>query len=460
MSSPICGLSAKVQRVSIHEANAETAAEQQLVVFYRPQEDVVSQPAMHMSLTDRLPNEILAMIFARLPKTSMKTVRLVCKLFAQLAEPYLFDVAVISPNTENLDVFKALGHSLFSKHVKEIVFDTTMFRKEYDLVNYTSKVQAQWKQSPNGADLLSAADVLEGFEAYRAHAEEQQILLESGEFLATLCLGFAKFAQLKSIRLNGIWTKPGKASQLDLCGALRRNWNSRYLRACGCPCPKHDASGHLNARAFADILRGLSMFGCKLDHFYGKPSLLVPAHLFGNMSASTLSHGMGAFRHLRFLSFGFTPNTTPAATTALFTLIQSARHLRELILLFHPGMTTCINDLIRTHTWPQLQKVRFHGIKVNAGNLLAMMHRHVRSLQCLWLTNAQMTDGMGVQVVKKIRDDTALKDFTLGKLVHGTKGYRFIRTSRKDGRLYLRRPGDDPSGLLVPFEHYFEPFTS
>ena len=262
-------------------------------------------------------------------------------------EPSLFNLPVISPNTENLDVFKALRHSHFSKHVKEIVYDTTVFRKEYNIAEYTSRVKDQQKQSQPGAASLTAADVLKGFEAYRAHAEEQQTLLESGEFLAALCLGFAKFSQLKTFRLNGTWTRQSKASRLNLCSALRRNWPLRYLRACSCTCSKHNASSHLNARAFADILRELSTFACKLDKFAGKTAMLVPAHLFGNMSPLTLSHGTGAFRHLRILSFAFTHTTTPAAMTAVFSLIQAARHLRELILLFPPW-----NDHLRQRSPP------------------------------------------------------------------------------------------------------------
>ncbi|KAL9117706.1 MAG: hypothetical protein Q9187_005756 [Circinaria calcarea] len=390
-----------MQHFHTHRVTPEIMAQQKLGVFRSAQQDLISQPITQKSVTDRLPNEILAMILARLPKSSMKTVRLTCKLYAVLAVPSLFDLAVISPSAENLDVFNALARSPLSKYVKQIDFDTTMFRKECDLDTYRIGVKYQ-QQVSHSEESITEADITNGFEAYRAHAEEQQRLLESGEFLASFCLGLSEFKQLRSITLNGSWTRDRQAIEMNRRGALRRNWNPRYLRACPCAGQEHDTSSRLNARAFTDILRGLSMFGVKLESFCGKTAILVPAYHFGSMSALALSHGIGAFCHLRTLSFAFTHNTTTAASTALFGMIRSAHHLRDLVLLFYPAMTICIDDLIKSHTWPHLETLRLHGVQVNQDELLAMVDRHAGSLRRLSINTSRLVCGTWLHVAKVV----------------------------------------------------------
>ena len=390
-----------MQHLHTHKVTPEIMAQQQLGVSRNARPDVITQLLTPKSLTDRLPNEIWAMILARLPKGSMKTARLTCKLYAVLAAPSLFDLAVISPSAENLDVFKALARSPFSKYVKQIDFDTTMFRKECDLATYTIGVKYQ-QQILHSEESLTEADIANGFKVYRAHAEEQETLLASGEFLASLCLGLSAFKQLRSITLNGSWTRERTALEMNRRGALRRNWNPRYLRACPCAGKEYGISSQLNEMAFADVLRGLSMFGVKLESFLGGTAMLVPAHIFGSMSDLTLSHGVGAFCHLRNLSFAFAHNTTVAASTALFDMIRSAHHLRDLVLLFYPGMTVSIDDLIKSHTWPHLVNLRLHGVQVNQEELLAMMDRHVGSLRSLSINNSRLVCGTWLQVGKVV----------------------------------------------------------
>ncbi|KAL8893596.1 MAG: hypothetical protein Q9192_005112 [Flavoplaca navasiana] len=77
---------------------------------------------------ENLPNEIVSMILARLPRRHLKQARLVCKRLAELGMHELIDTVYFSPREKDMVVFDAVTqHPVLNKYIKKIVFDNAQF---------------------------------------------------------------------------------------------------------------------------------------------------------------------------------------------------------------------------------------------------------------------------------------------------------------------------------------------
>ena len=82
-------------------------------------------------LTD-LPAEVLAKILKTLPKHDLKSVRLSSTRLSAIAASMLFDRVYFAPRKVEMERFRNIAqHPLFSKNIKELVYDGRLYCKEY-----------------------------------------------------------------------------------------------------------------------------------------------------------------------------------------------------------------------------------------------------------------------------------------------------------------------------------------
>lgn len=75
-----------------------------------------------------LPAEIQIQIFGHLQGPTLKVVRRVCRAFRDNAEPTLFRYVIAAARYQTLGAFQKVSlFEVFQKHVKEIVFDGTIY---------------------------------------------------------------------------------------------------------------------------------------------------------------------------------------------------------------------------------------------------------------------------------------------------------------------------------------------
>ncbi len=99
---------------------------------------------LRMSLQDtqvdmapKLPPEVVVLIFSYLQKAELKPLRFVGREFNDLIIPFLFDKVYISPQYLNLEVFRNISRNPhLAKHVRELIYDATMFTLGTDKVSY------------------------------------------------------------------------------------------------------------------------------------------------------------------------------------------------------------------------------------------------------------------------------------------------------------------------------------
>ena len=252
-----------------------------------------------------LPNEILLLTFQRLNKSNLKMARLVCKLWASMANPILFDKVFVSPNQLQMEVFANIaGHPIFSHTVKTLVYSTLRFDTDISVRSYIARLfshirgylphHVHWnedKTSPQHPDpdivevlsyvhgirleaapstsmLLLKSELLKrGLSAYKRAGKDQDAGIVSGEFLARLCLGLSKLPRVVSLQFSSTWTAfpgirgcdcfpPCPYPYYSGSGPLARSWDRLFVR------PTSQVSGHVE---FETALRAIVLTGHKLE---------------------------------------------------------------------------------------------------------------------------------------------------------------------------------------------------
>ena len=129
-----------------------------------------------------LPAEVLAKILKILPKHDLKSVRLSSTRLSAIAASMLFDRVYFAPRKMEMERFRNITqHPLFSKNIKELVYDGRLYCEEYRKSEiYTEMIyQQQYKGQPSDGiqdQLKRQLDPLH-LEYYSSCVDEQEYIL-------------------------------------------------------------------------------------------------------------------------------------------------------------------------------------------------------------------------------------------------------------------------------------------
>lgn len=136
--------------------------------------------SMHYRLTD-LPAEALAKILKILPKPDLKSVRLCSTRLSAIAASMLFDRVYFAPRKFEMERFRNIAqHPLFSKNIKELVYDGRLYCEEYrNLELYTEMIYWQKCDGQPGDDKNRVKPYLDplDLEHYSSCVDEQEYIL-------------------------------------------------------------------------------------------------------------------------------------------------------------------------------------------------------------------------------------------------------------------------------------------
>ena len=95
-----------------------------------------------------LPAEVQIEVFSYLEGSTLKAVREVCRAFRDNAEPTLFRYVIATSRYQSLGVFQKISlFPIFQKHVREIVFDGSVY--DYWLAKHEPFYHGQAAKLPN-----------------------------------------------------------------------------------------------------------------------------------------------------------------------------------------------------------------------------------------------------------------------------------------------------------------------
>ena len=158
------------------------------------------------------PPEILSSVLSHLPKTELKTARLVNKAFDAAAVPLLFKEMYLIARYADMEKASLLA-SRFGSYVKTLILSSEFFDS-----------QASWEMFKSTIPDRGLAKSY--YKAYRNLEKEQQELLSGGEFFGHLCNTLTVLPHLRKVILtNGERTRKLCWCQQAYVDGHSRNYN-------------------------------------------------------------------------------------------------------------------------------------------------------------------------------------------------------------------------------------------
>ena len=140
--------------------------------------------AVVLTLQD-FPNELLEWILCRLPKTDLKSARLVCLRWSDVGAKFLFHRVYIAPRKGPMAILlKVASHPVFSLSIKEVVYDGRLFEKDLlDEVKYRDNLRDAHDYWAEELGETGMNNITKGYESsfrnFKTLYNEQQDILHS-----------------------------------------------------------------------------------------------------------------------------------------------------------------------------------------------------------------------------------------------------------------------------------------
>ena len=403
-----------------------------------------------------LPPEIIRLITTRLDKAELKCLRLVSRLWHDVATPLLFDRIYISPHTKDLDVFERIAsHPVLAAFVKELLYDVSTFdattEKQYfedfcDEVRYRLcyrkdpvdlglpplfEAMADHIEHKDHGDLYSTygheAIIRAGFVEWQETVEDELSCFDSGTFSASLASGLSKLSNLKSVRMEDeIWRGANKHGlicaiesplQLQVGGSpLARQWKPIH------PCPqKPNLTGRLTRSVhLKTVINALSTSKRLIKQLYFPAHVdegLPPAFFRPNGTDQFPSQMQTSLSQLQSLELNISPwglhggklqfrdpvlGWLPDLLNRMTGLkhlsldLRSGENLNENLIPSHEYEEACITykDVFpRTGRWPHLISLDLTGLAISGHDFDYFFLHQIGRLNQLCLCHIDLLDG-------------------------------------------------------------------
>ena len=392
---------------------------------------VVSSPAMHQpqnGALGKLPLELKRQTFEMLEVADIKSVRLVNQHYNDIASPYLMRRAFLAARPKTMAIFKEIiGHTVFSKTIREIVFDASIFADgthstvtspgmfhgiadedlEEDTDDDLLDPNEEYMQTTDSfrdwlAEEPESSERTQALEHYRTLMVVQQSIIEHREDLWCLEHAGKVLPKLQSIRYTD-WWHLGPFSWDWYWGRGPLSWDLIPMT-----CPPFYNDRYLNTRAavvtrsLSSVLKYVLRGGAKISNLQidigGRPEFQV----LGVLNKNEKRNLMPNITHLE-LNFGASgADSKKGASNPLKVysrMLAQTNDLRVLHLhtnnsiwdLGGPYQNPDSVDAINSYLLPEISLKRLHklsllgGFYVTPDILVHLLDRHSATLQQLHL---------------------------------------------------------------------------
>ncbi|PGH01017.1 hypothetical protein GX51_05453 [Blastomyces parvus] len=340
---------------------------------------------------NHLPAELLHQIVQDVEYRDRKSLRLVCRRFANVCAQYMIRSCTFSTTRDSLKKLKHMAtHPIFSAYIKVLSFDCSL------LVNIAS----QWQFHSHLRFLNESTEQSRcQFPLYLPLLEAQDDIIRSGEDVHTFELAIPKFPRLTMLRIYmGCFENGGRQMKAALAGNLPNvpYYAIRQSSAC-------------STRQFMTLMSILSQHKVKLSGLEVGP-------LTYSVFEEDLEPVQEAFVSLKKLVFyisAIKDTPWPPKTQASFSgseafcdVVGNGKAMRLFSVasqLTHLSISTedapfnkeaNFKSFVAYYTWPQLKRLSIGNLVVSENDLIDFLRRHrleelsIRSitLQGSWIT--------------------------------------------------------------------------
>ena len=413
----------------------------------------------HSNNTDicQLPNEVLLQILSYFRKLSLKDFRLVNRIFATLSARDLFDTAVFSPHKVDIaDYLSIANHPIFCHYVRTVIYSAVHVEDVIDFDEYQVLVSGDRNVVKPSKRALRAA-----YTKTRTMQEEEHQLWESGEALASMCMGLTKFSYLHHIAIADKWEGEVLPNERRLSrgpGRLCRQWSADIFKPKVYLGGKSPSSHRMHQKQIFPLFAlSLSQRSVQEITSYRAPWWTLRKDCVNALhNNSVLIYPL--LEHLHILRVGFACNWTRGSWTRARKLLGAARAIEELSLRRDSWGSTFFpfHILVRENTWPRLRSLLISHAKVSETALITLLASYAPTLRRFEMSRTCLTEGRWVTVVTRIRRILRLQECKLTVKLNRV-GVIVDKLSRVDSYVkeidlggYIIHGGEIPSKLIGP----------
>ncbi|KAI9716907.1 MAG: hypothetical protein M1812_005056 [Candelaria pacifica] len=353
-----------------------------------------------------VPPELLITIFKYLPKSDIKSVRLVCKEFEATASLCLIDRVYISTLSVDIKIFLEIQqHPVFSKTARELVWYDDYYFIELGYITETL-------HNPD-----FDPDAHEWDETFLSDLKERDSVLQSGADFSALCTGLASMKGLNCITLvdsqedAGDYHPPGLRPKRP----QKSGW-PMYLE----PGPVWRRK-YSPFRGFINLIHAMSIVRPAAREFTVKSKTGLPTALFLEAQLD-LRHMCNAFQNLSKIELSLNssarryvsrhPSEVYFEESGNFseTLLAASR-LESLTLTAGWSHSWGADTYTRPHlrlvlgtgSWPFLRHLQLSYFSTTQDEIAALIYRHVRTLRSIYMFKLWLSDGSWCDLLATMR---------------------------------------------------------
>ena len=348
-----------------------------------------------LSTIESLPTEIITEILhysAEGNRAHLKTLRLVCHQWSDIASIKLFNTLVVSPSDLNTNAFKSVSsHPTYAQYVKTLIYDASRFRSTITTVDAYSK--ALFRDDQETEDVTDRAKrrskkllmSVTGLKKYQRQAEEQTRHLESSSYQDLLVEGLKHLPNLHEVDYRTFWDQPCIHDKCDNKGrgpgALARAWNASHLKPRGSSLDVDQPDSHWQ---FIDLARAISASGQALysliyQEAWYEGSFNLP---FQHLTAPDLKAIASTLKPLKHLNVtlgwesGYFSDWDASAHRAKFLQYASNVEILGLHRWNFPAYTG-----LKDYVWSNLKELHFPASSITEAELLNFLRAHKSTLR-------------------------------------------------------------------------------
>ncbi|KZM21742.1 uncharacterized protein EKO05_0001697 [Ascochyta rabiei] len=399
-----------------------------------------------------LPAEIQIEIFSYLQGSSLKAVRKVCCAFRDHAEPTLFRYVIATARYQSLGAFQKISlFPVFQKHVREIVFDGSVYDK------ILAKDERLYHRHA-----AKFPDLEQGFQwhkhsrwkRYQQLFKEQEEMKSDGVLVHTISKALEWIPNVSCI------TYSPQPRHLPAEAKEMRDLIPGGITAL--PTAGYTSSDHpfrqLVAALYMSRFAGIREF--RTEALSVTSGTEFALDIFNLTDGNDMAAGKFLFQHLESLVLNMAlrvPNERLFGETLdkFAELLNTSTSLQHLHL--HPthwkseiGARPLFARLGLQNTWPKLQSLSLKGVLANEEEFSGMIKRHKETLVSVMFSRCSLLAGVWADVVDEVVYGSKIFPFVLDRvnerglpnLDYASLGASEMERWKYEGRIKVTRDGD------------------
>ena len=384
-----------------------------------------------VSWLEGLPDELLEQILRYLPKHDLKSARLSSTQLSAIGASMLYDRVYFAPRKLEMEMFKKIAQNpVFSKNVKELVYDARLFREENrEPEAYKKMISEQWRFKLEFAEQASIEAYLDPLnqERYSSCVDEQNCILDKKTDYHALLAGLGQMPIRRLVvqddfgnidprfaMHNTKYPRYNEMSYLSSCasGFSPSRWNEVFnSRVSDFPNSRNPT---WDCRGLAHLFLAVSECCYNIDELHiGNEGSVFPTILF-HPSHGIINHIDRLSPRLTYLElasrqyYSQPREDIDVADLRLANLMQQAKQLRSLSLSAYPNKVQSHHVFDGWGDWFHLSLLDLGCLEISQDDLAAIIVSQKDSLTELAIRYIKIEEpgsweGLGDEIGKYLR---------------------------------------------------------